>query len=690
MGRRIRSFDWLKTSLGAAENWPQSLKTTLSILLNAQLPMFLYWGMDRLCFYNDAYVTSFGNTDMHPSTLGTKAANSWQQVWPSTPAIDALPTMLETPWTKDFDWTTKKNGVSIETFWTFNYCSVSGETGLSEGIFVICSERQNQVDHVKKTGYSLDGIASQAAQVVATRHAHALDRINVQMTTSLKQLADANVALQQTKGELLSMIEELAQSEARLHFIVSDAPVAIGLLTGRSLTIETANHMILRLWGKSQTVLGMPLALALPELVGQPFLAILDNVFTSGQPFKSDESSVLLEHDGLMKQFYMSILYQPMKDDEGSTVSILVVATDVTEQVVSRKKVEWAEESLRLAIEAAGMGTFYINIVDRIFVASPRLKDFFGYNADEELPYEAALNQIHPDYRKTAADLVEAAITKGVKFDLEYPVIGYHTGTTRWVRGIGTVQHDANNKASYFTGVLHEVTERKQDDIRKNDFIGMVSHELKTPLTSLNSYIQLLERQSTTNHDAFTLMAVEKAKKQVKRMTSMINGFLNLSRLESGKMVVIKEVFDLGQLLAEMVSETLSLPTSQNIIITHQDISIALTADREKVGSVISNLLSNAIKYSRGEKDIYMNYMQKNDQVLVSVRDEGMGMNEQDAKQVFERYYRIVNNETQHISGFGIGLYLSAEIIYRHGGTIWVDSKLGKGSTFWFSLPING
>ena len=97
---------------------------------------------------------------------------------------------------------------------------------------------------------------------------------------------------------------------------------------------------------------------------------------------------------------------------------------------------------------------------------------------DEELPYEAAINQIHPDYRQAAADMVEASFTKGVRFDMEYPVVGFHDGKIRWVKGLGTVQHDSTGKNAYFTGVLHEISERKQDELRKNDFIGMASHEL--------------------------------------------------------------------------------------------------------------------------------------------------------------------------------------------------------------------
>src|SRR6195952_953402 len=206
-----------------------------------------------------------------------------------------------------------------------------------------------------------------------------------------------------------------------------------------------------------------------------------------------------------------------------------------------------------MAIDAAELGAYYINATDRIFVASPRLKEFFGFDPDEEVPYDAAINQIHPDYRQRAADMVEAAFTKGERFDLEYPVIGHRDGSIRWVRGIGTMQH--YDGKDFFTGVLHDITENKRDELRKNDFIGMVSHELKTPLTSLNAVIQVANIKLKNSEDPFLSGAMNKANIQVRRMSGMINGFLNISRLESGKILIEKRNFDMEKVIQEVIDE---------------------------------------------------------------------------------------------------------------------------------------
>jgi signal transduction histidine kinase len=246
------------------------------------------------------------------------------------------------------------------------------------------------------------------------------------------------------------------------------------------------------------------------------------------------------------------------------------------------------------------------------------------------------------------------------------------------------------DKQGTITGVskiARDISEQKQDEMRKNDFIGMVSHELKTPLTSLMALIQVANLKLKDNTDSFLAGAMEKASIQARRMSSMINGFLNISRLESGKIAIDKELFDLDLLISEVVEEY-ELTVSSHIIQINICDHVQVNADREKIGSVISNLLSNAVKYSPKRRDIEVKCALVNGFAQISVKDEGMGVKAQDLPRIFDRYYRVESNHTRHISGFGIGLYLSAEIIRRHEGQIWAESESGTGSVFHFSLPL--
>jgi PAS domain S-box-containing protein len=235
--------------------------------------------------------------------------------------------------------------------------------------------------------------------------------------------------------------------------------------------------------------------------------------------------------------------------------------------------------------------------------------------------------------------------------------------------------------------IARDITEKKLDETRKSDFIGMVSHELKTPLTSLNALLQVANLKLKDSPDSFLASAMAKSNVQVKRMTAMINGFLNVSRLESGKILIDKHPFDMEALISEVIEEITITVSSHEIRFTPCQ-PVIVNADRDKISSVISNLVSNAIKYSPKGKHIRVTCAVKNQNIIVSVQDQGMGIKPQDIAMIFDRYFRVESAHTQHISGFGIGLYLSAEIVRQHQGEISVESESGVGSTFYFSLPL--
>lgn len=232
-----------------------------------------------------------------------------------------------------------------------------------------------------------------------------------------------------------------------------------------------------------------------------------------------------------------------------------------------------------------------------------------------------------------------------------------------------------------------DITERKQNEIRKNDFIGMVSHELKTPLTSLTALLQMLNLKLKNSEDQFVSGAIAKSNIQVNKMRNMIKGFFDISRLESGKIHIEKQTFDLDQLIKEIIEEIKLTVTSHNIILTPCE-PLEVYADRDKIESVITNLLTNAVKYSPKGKNIEVQCRREEYNAKVSVKDGGMGVKPDDIERLFDRYYRVKTPHTHNIAGFGIGLYLCAEIIERHEGKISVESQSGKGSTFTFTLPI--
>lgn len=236
--------------------------------------------------------------------------------------------------------------------------------------------------------------------------------------------------------------------------------------------------------------------------------------------------------------------------------------------------------------------------------------------------------------------------------------------------------------------IARDITDKKLEEQRKNDFIAIVSHELKTPLTSIRSYIQLALNKVRDKEDAFCENVLTRAELQTRKMYTLINDFLNLSRLEEGKMSLNQSKFNLQELLDEIVEDGRVLAPLHRIEY-HGAPEVMISADREKIGQVISNLLNNAVKYSSSGTVITVNCEIDKDEVLISIADQGFGISTEHQKRLFERFYRVSADQEKNISGFGIGLYLVSEILRLHCSEIKVESKPGEGSVFSFALKVD-
>jgi PAS domain S-box-containing protein len=379
-------------------------------------------------------------------------------------------------------------------------------------------------------------------------------------------------------------------------------------------------------------------------------------------------------------EFYI-VHFVPLKNEQNEVDAGLIITLDITD-------IKQAEEkSAKLAAIVQSSDDAIISKTPESVITSwnTAAERIFGYTADEMVG-ETIYKIIPPD-RQDEEPLILARLKKGERVE--------HFETKRLTKDghlldisltISPIK-DARGNIIGLSKIARDITEKKQEEQRKNDFIGMVSHELKTPLTSLSAIIQMGTSKLRNSEDEFLSGAMENANRQVKKMTSMINGFLNISRLESGQLLIEKEPFRLDGLLRETLEET-KLTVSSHIFSLNECNDITVNADRDKIGSVISNLISNAVKYSPRGKLIDIRCQTEGKMVVVSVKDEGIGIKASEIDRVFDRYYRVENRDLRHISGFGIGLYLSAEIIKRHDGKIWAESGSGKGSTFYFTLPL--
>ncbi len=384
---------------------------------------------------------------------------------------------------------------------------------------------------------------------------------------------------------------------------------------------------------------------------------------------------------------WIRALGRTLFSDDGMPVRFIGTLMDITEQVQSRQQVQSREEQLRLAIESARLGTWFVDAQTREFRPSDRLKELFGFYADEEMPYDAAIAQIDDEYRDRVFAAIESAIKTGENYNLEYPITTHRDGKRRWLRATGKLYAGENGETSSFLGTVTDITEEKQNEQRKNDFISMVSHELKTPLTSTISYVQVSEKKAMANNDAVTAGLLARAGKQLGKMTKLINGFLNVSRLEAGKIHIDRQRFDMAVLIKEVEEGVLQDASSHKVVFAPVE-ETWVNVDKDKIEQVINNFISNAVKYSPPYTTIQVACITRDNYAYVSVTDEGMGIRPEDRARLFDRFYRVEGQETKSIAGFGIGLYLCKEIIDRHDGQIGVESIPKQGSTFWFTLPL--
>jgi PAS domain S-box-containing protein len=234
---------------------------------------------------------------------------------------------------------------------------------------------------------------------------------------------------------------------------------------------------------------------------------------------------------------------------------------------------------------------------------------------------------------------------------------------------------------------IEDITERREIEQRKEDFISIASHEMKTPLTSIKGNLQLLQRKAKQNNDTQYLSGFETAAKSIARLEKLIYDLLDVSKIQSGKVGFNFTKFNFGQLISEAVNGVQATTQTHHLLLTGLA-DVEITADFGRLEQVLLNLLSNAVKYSPDGNKVMVHTTILPDYVKVSITDTGVGIHERDHKRIFERFYRA-DQISEKFPGVGIGLYVSNEIIKEHKGTLWVESQEGKGSVFSFTIPIN-
>ena len=244
------------------------------------------------------------------------------------------------------------------------------------------------------------------------------------------------------------------------------------------------------------------------------------------------------------------------------------------------------------------------------------------------------------------------------------------------------------DKTSLILLAIEDITERKQIDQQKDEFISIASHELKTPITSVKAYAQILGQRFRKTGDLKSAELADKMDLQLDKLTSLIGDLLDVTKIEAGRIQFNESTFDLSELIDATVEE-LQRTTEKHLITKELQPLVMISGDHDRLGQVITNFISNAIKYSPQSDKIIVKTATDKNNVTLSVQDFGLGLSKVDQGKVFERFYRVSGSNQNTYPGLGLGLYISSEIIKRHKGRVWVDGNKLNGSKFCFSIPMD-
>lgn len=485
--------------------------------------------------------------------------------------------------------------------------------------------------------------------------------------------------LHQSITEQFNLIAKLKLAEEKSAMLTAIVESTDDAIVSKDLNgiITSWNQAAQRIFGYTPT-----------EIVGQSILKLIPpdrqaeeqsilKQLRKGQRVDHFETKRLTKDGRLID---VSLTISPVRDKTGTIIGLSKIARDITDQKQAGEKTAM----LAAIVQSTDDVVISKNLNGIITSWNPAAQRIFGYTA-EEMIGESILKLI-PDDRKDEEPKILAQLARGEKVDHFETKRITKTGTLIDVSLTISPVKDQYGKIIGVSKIAKDITDKKLEQQRKNDFIAIVSHELKTPLTSIKSYIQLLLIKAKKESNGFQINALTRAEAQVKKMVKMIHDFLNVSRFEQGGMTVEKSTVNLTEIISQVIEEGKLLSPLHTFEFQCRK-AINVYADGDKIELVLTNLVSNAIKYAPRGGRIVVSCTEANENIRVAIADEGIGIHPDDQKHLFKRFYRVKDTD-KYITGFGIGLYLVAEILRIHGSEITVKSEPGHGSEFSFLLDI--
>lgn len=472
----------------------------------------------------------------------------------------------------------------------------------------------------------------------------------------------------------------------------------------------------------SNSTFAAMLELPLSQVIGQPFSkfisddhqAVFKKLINLGWQAESKGEVLISDQEQNLLPVLLSLT--TLQLDEGIALSIII--TDLTSQKEIEQQLKSKNEQLTLANNSLEL--LSAELEDRVEERTHELllsrehfrflseqmpvivwkakpngdieyfnQKWFDYTglALEESQETGWLKVVHPEDLAKTLETIHDAISSGEDFKIEYRFLRASDNTYRWHSGMAVPYKNELGKIVAWFGISTDIQEQKIALSNKDEFISMVSHELKTPVTTLKAFTQLLlltlEKENIIRATGY----LYKMDKQINKLTALIADLLDATKVNAGVLHYEKEKFDFNELVVEIVDQ-MRLTSETHDIDLNLTASELIIGDRNRIGQVITNLITNAFKYSPKANKIEIFSTLKNGRVILSVKDFGIGVPEDQQAKLFNRFFRATEVKSNTFPGLGLGLYISNEIIKRHSGLLTFKSKLGEGSVFSMELPF--
>jgi PAS domain S-box-containing protein len=416
----------------------------------------------------------------------------------------------------------------------------------------------------------------------------------------------------------------------------------------------------------------------------------LIKALSTGKSIKSKE--LLLSNPSTRKQTVVSSMAAPILNSRGEVLASVGVYTDISRRLKIEKQLNLTNSRLNHLLHSSQAVIYSASLNGQIktnFISDnvQRLTGFPPSRFTQDPNFW--VSRIHPKDRQIVQNKFQS-ISRNQPYSCEYRFLKANKRYI-WMRDEISILSHSDNGRFEAVGYWADITKTKRLDQAKDEFLNIASHELKTPLTSIKAFTQLIQRvcQGTCHPDMKFYQ--KRVVFQVDKLTHLINDFLDVTKIQSNRIAINKSVFSMGKLVDEVVEDiNRTLQQSRSIVIQHHSRSF-VRADRYRISQVLANLLMNALDYSPSTSKVIVEVNQKNNETIVRVQDFGIGIPKSKQKKIFGRFYQAHKHKetTGKFSSLGLGLYISHQIVKLHHGKIWFESRVGEGSTFFFSLPAN-